>query len=168
VMLGLDGNPLAEYTALYFPDPRVRFNRIGFPHVFSRLNTPPGKSSLVAEITTRHNQQAWKLSDRQLIQQVTRDLHQRKLIDRRSVCFARVKRSQYAYVVYDKDYRRNAQMVLRYAGGRGIWLCGRFAEFEYLNMDACVSRAMGLADKLIKLCRTGQAFTRRNGRGTYS
>jgi len=166
VMLGLNGNPLPQYTALYFPDPKVRFNRIGFPHVFSGFNVPPGKSSLVAEITTRHDRQAWKLSDRRLIQEVTNSLHQRKLIDRRSVCFAQVKRNQYAYVVYDKDYQKNARVVLRYAGGRGIWLCGRFSEFEYLNMDACVSRAVGLADRLIRLSRTGLAFTQHKGKGT--
>jgi protoporphyrinogen oxidase len=168
VMLGLKGNPLSEYTALYFPDPRVRFNRVGFPHVFSRFNVPPGKSSLVAEITTGYNRQAWKLSDRQLVREVTDALHQRKLIDKRSVCFARVKRSQYAYVVYDKDYQKNARVVLRYAGDQGIWLCGRFSEFEYLNMDACVSRAIGLADRLIKLSRMGRTFTRQNRKGIHT
>jgi len=168
VMLGLEGNSLSEYTALYFPDPRVRFNRIGFPHVFSGFNAPPGKSSLVAEITTGYDHRAWKLSDSQLVREVTHALDQRKLIDKRSVCFARVKRSKYAYVVYDKDYQKNARVVLRYAGGRGVWLCGRFSEFEYLNMDACVSRAIGLADRLIKLSGTGRAFTRRNRKGIFA
>jgi len=27
-------------------------------------------------------------------------------------------------------------------------LCGRFAEFEYLNMDACVRKARELAERL--------------------
>jgi len=30
----------------------------------------------------------------------------------------------------------------------GVALCGRFAEFDYINSDECLRRAMALADRL--------------------
>jgi len=33
----------------------------------------------------------------------------------------------------------------------GIKLCGRFADFEYLNMDACVERGMVKAELIDRL-----------------
>ncbi len=165
VMLGLKGNHLPKYTAVYFPEPGVKFNRVGFPHVFSGYNAPPGKSSLVAEITAKSNDSVWKTKDEELLREVVGNLHQRKLIDKRSVCFAHVRRNKYAYVIYDRDYQRNVQTVLRFVSGRGIWLCGRFSEFEYLNMDACVSRAVNLAERLTKLSKTDFAFTQHTRRG---
>jgi UDP-galactopyranose mutase len=38
--------------------------------------------------------------------------------------------------------------VRKYIEKQGIIPCGRFAEFEYLNMDACVGRATTLATGL--------------------
>ena len=51
-------------------------------------------------------------------------------------------RSKYAYVIYDLDYQSNIRTVREYIKSLGIHLCGRFAEVEYLNMDACVERAL--------------------------
>lgn len=165
VMLGLEGDHRPKYTAIYFPDPAVKFNRVGFPHVFSGYNAPPGKSSLVAEITARQNDPVWRSSDRRLLQEVIRDLHQRKLIDKRSVCLGQVRRHKYAYVIYDRNYQKNVRTVLRFAGSRDIWLCGRFSEYEYLNMDACVSRAVNLAERLKKLSKTHFTFIKHAKRG---
>jgi UDP-galactopyranose mutase len=30
----------------------------------------------------------------------------------------------------------------------GIYLCGRFGEFEYLNMDACIERGLKVAEEM--------------------
>jgi protoporphyrinogen oxidase len=59
-----------------------------------------------------------------------------------------VVRSKYAYVIYDKDYLKNVGIVKNYLEKLGIILCGRFAEFEYLNMDACIQRGRSLAEKI--------------------
>lgn len=145
VMLGLKGNNLPNFTAVYFPDPEVKFNRIAFPRVFSGYNAPSGKSSLVAEITTRENDSFWKTDDKKIAQEVIGNLHKRKLITKESVCFTQVRRSKYAYVIYDQDYQKNIKPVRGFVSRLGIRLCGRFSEFEYLNMDACVERGINLA-----------------------
>ncbi len=145
VMLGLKGNNLPGFTAVYFPNPEVKFNRVAFPRVFSGYNASTGKSSLVAEITTRENGPIWKTDDRKTTKEVIKNLHRRKFIDKNRICFTEVRRSEYAYVIYDRDYQKNIKPIREYVSRLGIWLCGRFAEFEYLNMDACVQRGAHLA-----------------------
>lgn len=150
VMLGIDAEKLLDYTAVYFPDKKTLFHRLGFPKIFSPFNVPSGKSSVVAEITAMEKSSLWRLSDKQLEKQVIDDVDSLKIIDKKKICFVRVKRFKYAYVVYDKDYYKNVKIVRDFVKKQGIILCGRFAEFEYLNMDECVKRASRLAKKLKK------------------
>ncbi len=148
VLLGLEGNSLPPYTAVYFPDEDLKFNRVGFPHVFSPDNTPSGYSSLMVEITAKENDPTWRLSDEELLRHSTQGLARCGLLDPKKVCFKKVVRSKYAYVIYDKDYLKNIGIVKNYIEKLGIVLCGRFAEFEYLNMDACIQRGRNLAEKI--------------------
>jgi protoporphyrinogen oxidase len=148
VLLGLEGNNLPPYTAVYFPDAELKFHRVGLPGVFSKRNVPPGKSSLLAEITTKESDATWQMDDEDLIDHVLWGLEKCGLIDPGMVCYRKVKRSKYAYVIYDQNYLSNIKIVKDYVEELGIILCGRFAEFEYLNMDACVQRGIALAQRL--------------------
>ncbi len=148
VMVGLDSDRLPDYTAVYSPDRTFLPNRIAFPGNFSSRNVPAGKSSLVAEITANRGDGVWEDSDEELADHVISGLAEMNLIDPAHVCFTKVMRSPYAYVVYDLDYLSNISAVRRYADELGITLCGRFAEFEYLNMDGCVERGLSLASRL--------------------
>jgi len=148
ILLGLEGNSLPLYTAVYFPDEDLKFNRVAFPHIFSYNNVPPGFSSLVAEITAKENDSTWRLSDEELLEHSIQSLFTCGLLDPQKLRFKKVIRSKYAYVIYDKDYLKNLAIVKNYIEKLGIILCGRFAEFEYLNMDACVQRGRNLAQKI--------------------
>lgn len=148
ILLGLEGNSLPPYTAVYFPDEDLKFNRVGFPHIFSPNNVPEGYSSLVVEITAKENDSTWRLSDEELLRHSTQGLAGCGLLDPKKVCFKKVVRSKYAYVIYDRDYLKNIKIVRDYIEKLGIILCGRFAEFEYLNMDACIQRGRNLAKKI--------------------
>jgi protoporphyrinogen oxidase len=59
-----------------------------------------------------------------------------------------IRRVKYAYVIYDLTHRRNTDAVLGHLRSAGIPCCGRFAEFEYVNMDNVIERAMKLAASL--------------------
>ena len=148
VLLGIDLPELNDITAMYFPERDFYPNRVGFPMNFSPYNVPKGKSSLIAEITANEGDSVWELDDNQLIQHVVEGLHQRGIIDQRTVCYSKVMRSKYAYVIYDLDYLQNVRIVREYLDTLGIILCGRFAEFEYLNMDACIEKGISLAKDL--------------------
>jgi protoporphyrinogen oxidase len=152
VLLGLDVPKIKDFTALYIPDKGVLPHRIGFPSTFSPSCAPQGKSSLLVEITCAlQDKEPWQSKDQTIIDRVIEDLRQLGIIsNKNSVCYSRVMRSQYAYVIYDKAYLKNIQVIYDYFKKLGIILLGRFSEFKYLNMDACVRSAMEKAPEVNK------------------
>jgi protoporphyrinogen oxidase len=145
VMLGVDSQSLPDYTAVYLPQREVLFNRISFPATFSRDNVPPGKSAVLAEITTNAGDGTWELTDNELIEHVVSSLNQMGIIKSAWICYKAAVRSKYAYIVNDLGYKENLRRVCEFISSLGIILCGRFAQFEYINMDACVERGIALA-----------------------
>jgi protoporphyrinogen oxidase len=142
VMLGLDVKKLNDLTWLYIPQKDVLTHRVSFPSNYSPFVAPKGKSSVLAEITCNVGDETWKMNDEQIANQVIDELHKLKIIDKQRVCFTRVKRTKYAYVINDLDYDKNVRTIKRFMNEVGIDLVGRFAEFKYLNMDACIRNAM--------------------------
>ena len=62
---------------------------------------------------------------------------------------ARVHRERFAYVIYTHGYADRVRSAIReYTGARGIDLAGRFAEYQYVNTDACFRRAFELAREI--------------------
>jgi len=148
VALGFASARLPDYTAIYVPDPEIRFHRLSFPAVFSPHNAPPGKSIIEAEITTNPGDGTHELSDEAILADVVGDLEAMDLARPREVCYGRVLRTKYGYVVQDDNYRRHLKQAKDYFDRIGIALCGRVAEFEYINMDVCIERARKLAQAL--------------------
>jgi len=146
--VGFHSTELPDYTAIYVPDPAVRFHRLSFPAVFSPHNAPPGKSIIEAEITTNPGDGTHEMSDEEILASVIGDLQAMGLGAPAKVCYGRVLRTKYGYVVQDDNSRRCLKQAKAYFEQIGIPLCGRVAEFEYINMDVCIERALKLADRL--------------------
>ncbi len=148
VMLGLNVTHLNDFSWLYIPDVDCLAHRVAFPSNYSKCVAPEGKSAVVAEITYNNGDSTDRSSDEELITSTIEELHKKKIIDKDTVCFAKAKRAKYAYVVYDLNYEKNIAVLKRFLNRRGIHLVGRFAEFEYLNMDACVRNALDFVKEL--------------------
>jgi protoporphyrinogen oxidase len=148
VAVGFDTTKVPDYTAIYIPDPEVRFHRLSFPALFSPHNAPQGKSIVEAEITTNPGDGTHEMTDEQILADVIADLESMDLGHPREVCYSRVIRTQYGYVVQDDIHRPHLKQAKAYFEQIGIPLCGRVAEFEYINMDVCIERARKLADRL--------------------
>jgi len=140
VLLGFSEDRGYPYTAVYLPDPEIIFHRISFPKAFSPRCVPEGRSSLMAEITTND-----ALSDDEVIGRVIDDLVKTDFIDPQTIVYRRAVRFQYGYPVYDLDYRANVTAMREAVARTGLHLLGRFAEFDYINSDVCVERALALA-----------------------
>lgn len=149
IMMGVSQSKLNDFSWVYLPrmeDGPV--NRVCFPSNYSPHVAPSGKSAVTAEITFNQGDEVDKMSDEEIADQVIGDLDRNQILNRNDVCFTMVRRSKYAYIVYDLDYQRNISTVKEFINEKGIKLCGRFSEFEYLNMDACVKKAMNMAKEL--------------------
>ena len=148
VMLGLDVPKLNDFSWIYMPETNIKANRISFPTNFSRYVAPPGKSSLLAEITCNEGDDLWSKRDEEIIEETMDDLHKLGIIKREKVIYSRLQRTKYAYVVYDLRYEQEISLIRPYFHKIGVHLCGRFSQFEYLNMDACVRSAMNKAKEM--------------------
>ncbi|MCJ7561330.1 FAD-dependent oxidoreductase [Candidatus Bathyarchaeota archaeon] len=142
VMLGLNVPNINALSWLYIPDERTLSHKVGFPSNYSPNVAPAGKSSVLAEVTCNIGSKIWKMKDEEILDRVINDLHDLKIINKADVCFVTVRRTEYAYVIIDLDYDKNMKIVKDYMSKTGIDLAGRFSEFKYLNMDACIKRVM--------------------------
>jgi protoporphyrinogen oxidase len=142
VNIGIKG-VVPALSWLYVPDPAVgRTNRISFPSGYSRHVAPDGCSAILAEITHQPADEVSAMSDEDLICQVSEMLQKMQILHEDQIVYSSVERQPFAYVVYDLDYQKNIAMVKEYFNRIGIPLIGRFAQFEYLNMDGCIRSVM--------------------------
>jgi len=148
VVLGVNEDRGYPWTALYVPDPEVVFHRLSFPRAFSEKCVPPGSFSIMAEITTNEGDGVWELKNEQVLERVVGDIERMGLLDRKTVVYRKVVRFLYGYPVYDLDYRANVTAMRDAVAATGLWLLGRFAQFDYINSDVCVERAVAMAGEL--------------------
>jgi protoporphyrinogen oxidase len=150
VMLGIGRREgLDEMTAVYIPDPRILPHRVCFNCAFSPTMAPEGCASVACEITTRPGDGVHDLPDEELCKRVHAELVGAGILRRDDrVVEQLVVREPIAYVVYDRGYTVNVQMVTDYLESQRIHLLGRLGRHRYLNMDDCVRDARELAKRL--------------------
>ncbi len=146
VMVGLGRPDLNDFSWVYFPTPEDGwFNRISFPSNFSDRVAPAGMSSAMAEITCNVGDDIWSAPDASLAEHVIAHADALGVFKRSDVRLTRVARTRYAYVVFDRAHRRNLDLVTAYADKTGLRLLGRFGQFDYINTDQVILRALALA-----------------------
>src|SRR5204862_4391154 len=101
VTVGISNDRIPDYTAVYVPDPELVFHRLSFPAVFSPENVPKGTSLIQAEITANEGDGVWDLPDGQVLEKVVSGLESIGLVHRSEICYERVIRTKYGYVVRD-------------------------------------------------------------------
>ena len=148
VLLGVAEDRGYPYTALYVPGEDTLFHRLSFPKAFSERCVPPGHSAIMAEITSNPGDGVWERSDEAILDGTVASLADMGLLDPATVVYRKVLRFTYGYPIYDLDYFRRVAVLHRAVAGTGLHLLGRFAQFEYINSDVCVERALALAEKL--------------------
>ena len=151
VFIAVSDESLMESSAVYIPSTNVVTHRLCYMGFFSKELVKPGTSSLIAEITTNPGDGIHEMSDAALTERVVEDLHREGLLDKQKIIVTDVTRRKYGYPVYDLNYYKNIKIVNDYFASIDVDLCGRFAQFEYINSDECMRRAIALADRLNSL-----------------
>jgi protoporphyrinogen oxidase len=151
VMIGARTAGPSDKFAVYFPQRDLKFHRVCFYDYFGQSSVPEGCMSAVAEITANRGDGTYEMDDAELVEHVAAGLEREGFLRRDDIVKTDVSRREFAYVVNDLSYSRNVQLIHDYVRGRGITLCGRFSEWQYLNMDACIRHAMECARTLEKI-----------------
>jgi len=135
--------PLPPISWMYIPEKTLgKTNRLSFPSNFSRHTAPEGCSAILAEITCQPGDEVSRIPDKALVDEVLQMLKTMKICTPDQVVFSSVERQPFAYVVYDLGYQENIASIKDFCRLQDIPLVGRFAQFEYLNMDGCIRSVM--------------------------
>ena len=138
INIGIQGS-VPPVSWMYIPDKTLgKTNRISFPSNFSTHAAPAGCSSVLAEITHQPGDEIAKMTDDDLVAEVTGMLATMGICSPESIVYTSIRRQPFAYVVYDLAYQKNIAVVRDWCTTHGIPLVGRFAQFEYLNMDGVI------------------------------
>lgn len=63
-----------------------------------------------------------------------------------------LKRFPFAYVIYDLNHKENMTEIREYFSREGVFLNGRFGNFEYWNMDSVVAESRKMAESIKEYC----------------
>ncbi|MBI4705104.1 MAG: FAD-dependent oxidoreductase [Deltaproteobacteria bacterium] len=124
------------YHWIYVPEPRYPFHRVGCYSHFSAQMAPPGTAGLYVELSDRQEPDLASL-----LPAVADGLCEMGLIARReAILFARARRLDPAYVVFDHACRGAIDSIRPFLAAQRILSCGRYGGWDYSSMaDALAS-----------------------------
>lgn len=147
VLIALDREEHPDLSWIYLPHAEQGpANRVTYMSNYSPGNAPPGRTSMMAEIT-------WPMHTpfpgEDLEQDVIDGLVHAGLLERDEVLFTDRSTVSHAYVVFDHEYERRRSAALEWLEEQGIVPLGRFGRYEYDNSDQCVIKSRALAERLL-------------------
>jgi protoporphyrinogen oxidase len=129
--------------AFMIPEKDIIFHRLSKVDFLGPAYRKEKTTTYMLEVTYRKNDLLDTSSDQQIMEKMIEGLIKIDFIEKREdVNFTELKRFPFAYVIYDLDHRKNMDQIKDFYAKEGIYLHGRFGEFEYLNMDGVVKRSM--------------------------
>ena len=134
------------------PDKKIIFHRISKMDFLGKdYHHGDNEATYIVEITYKENDTIDQLNEKELkniIAENLVDIHFAKKKD--DVSFVDITSYKYAYVIYDIEHSNNMKIIRNYYKKQGIYLHGRFGNFEYWNMDKVFEESKKLASKIIR------------------
>jgi protoporphyrinogen oxidase len=131
-----------DYSWVYLPGPETKCHRIimtgNFSPENSAANLPPNRTTCTVEYSGH-------LSEEKMRHEVM-GLPFNMLPVAYNYC-------QNSYIIHDEDTASLMQDLVARLADHGIFCCGRFAEWQYYNMDAAIASAFDVASKLSRYLR---------------
>ncbi len=136
VNVGVKREAITEKHWIYYPEKDFIFARVSFPMNFAPGLVPSGHSSICAEIA--HS--VWRPLDiKAACERVIPDLRRAGILREDDTAWiVGVKNIEYAYVVYDHQWKAATEALKSYLRSVGLIPCGRFGEWAYLWMDDAI------------------------------
>jgi len=158
VNVGVNREDLSDAHMTYFYDEDICFSRLGFPHMLTAHNAPPGAGSIQAEVYFSEKYKPFVGSPDAWIQPVIKDLRRCGLLredDR--VLFSKAMLLRYANVIFDLDREAALKTVHGYLDDIGIAYCGRYGDWGYMWTDESFKSGENAAEGALATaaCRQG-------------
>lgn len=128
----LNKESVTKVATVYFPEPNFPFVRIYEPKNRNMYMSPPGKTSLVAEIPCQQGDKIWSLEDEKLIQLIQPWIVQIGWVRKEEIINAVVSRISYGYPILEIGFEEKIQKINTYLRGfKNLKLSGRNGKFVY-------------------------------------
>lgn len=136
--------------AFMIPDNDVVFHRISKVDFLGESYGKTGTATYMMEYTYRDNDSFAYQDDETIQIKLTDGLQKIGFIkDKNEVESFQIRRFPYAYVIYDLKHKDNMRKIRDYSISEGIFLNGRFGNFEYWNMDKVIAESKKKASEII-------------------
>jgi len=150
VNVGVDRKDLSDAHITYFYDEDICFTRLGFPHMLSATNTPPGTGSIQAELYFSDKYKPLTGSPDDWIEPVITDLRRCGLLRQEDrILFSSAMMVRYANIIFDLDRAAALETVHGYLDDLGIAYCGRYGDWGYLWTDESFKSGEAAAQKVL-------------------
>jgi protoporphyrinogen oxidase len=138
-----------DFHWAYVPEAKYPFYRVGHYSHFSPALAPPGKSSLYVELADRSRPDL-----AELLPQVARGLIEMGVIDAANeIEFARVRRIDFAYVIFDHEYFGALSVIRPFLEEARIVSSGRYGDWNYSAMEDALLFGKQAAEHALALRR---------------
>lgn len=132
------------------PEKNIIFHRISKMD-FLGASYKSDSATYMVEITYREGDYTDSLSYDKLKERVAEGMVRLKFAQTlQDVEFINITKHKYAYVIYDLKHRENMEEIRRFYKQEGVFLNGRFGNFEYWNMDKVLRESKNLATVLLE------------------
>jgi protoporphyrinogen oxidase len=129
--IALDCPVKTDFHWAYVPEEKYPFYRVGCYSHFSPQMAPAGKANLYVELATREPPELESTLD-----EVGRGLVEMGVIDNPSqLAFARLRRLDHAYVIYDHDYEASLGVIRPFLESMRVISTGRYGGWNYSSME---------------------------------
>lgn len=131
--LGIERRNESRRHWIYFPQKEFSFFRVGFPHNFSSYLVPSKKSSLYVEVAYSKDK---PINKNNIVLRIKEDLKKAGLLTQTDpICLEDINDIKYGYPIYDTNYHKAREKILKFLTQNNIYPCGRYASWRYMSME---------------------------------
>ena len=151
VNIGVNREDISNAHMTYFYDEDICFTRLGFPHMLTSRNAPPGTGNIQAEIYFSQKYKPLTGSPDAWIEPVIRDLRKCGLLrENDQILFRNAMMLKYANVIFDLDRASALKTVHAYLDDLGIGYCGRYGDWGYMWTDESFKSGEQAAGRILE------------------
>jgi len=148
--VALEAPPRTDFHWAYVPEAKYPFYRVGCYTHFSAELAPPGKASLYVELADREDPHLARVVPR-----VIEGLLEMGVISgTEQVRFARARRIDYAYVIFDHAYYDALAVIEPFLREARVLSAGRYGQWTYCSMEDALLMGRRAAKRASELVGT--------------
>jgi protoporphyrinogen oxidase len=162
VNVGVNREDLSNAQMTYFYDDDICFTRIGYPHMLTANNAPPGTGNIQAEVYFSEKYKPLTGSPSDWIEPVITDLRRCGILrDSDEILSKNAMMLKYANIIFDLERAEAVKVVHGYLDDLGISYCGRYGDWGYLWTDEAFKSgelaAQKALDRVGEVARAGRS-----------